>query len=29
VIFGDFGLKRPKRAKKRGFGGFGGGPKKG
>jgi len=27
--FNGFGLKRPKRAKKRVFGGFQGGPKKG
>jgi len=29
MVFGDFGLKRPKRAKKGVFGGFRGGPKKG
>jgi len=29
VIFGGFGLKRPKRAKKGVFGGFQGDPKKG
>jgi len=28
-VFGDFGQKRPKRAKKGVFGGFKGGPKKG
>jgi len=29
MVFGGFGLKRPKMAKKGGFGGFQGGPKKG